>query len=64
MDKAGPSAQEPGIQTPLKSVLVISGGEGYIDFRMGRSLVLWAPFLPFCDVDFHSRKQETQIRDF
>nr|XP_005890329.1 PREDICTED: C-Jun-amino-terminal kinase-interacting protein 4 isoform X1 [Bos mutus] len=35
VDKAGPSAQEPGIQTPLKSVLVISGGEGYIDFRMG-----------------------------
>ncbi|EAW94571.1 C-Jun-amino-terminal kinase-interacting protein 4 isoform X2 [Homo sapiens] len=34
-DKAGPSAQEPGSQTPLKSMLVISGGEGYIDFRMG-----------------------------
>ncbi|KAG8129116.1 hypothetical protein E2320_016086 [Naja naja] len=29
------SAQEPNSQTPLKSVLVISGGEGYIDFRMG-----------------------------
>ncbi|OWK14336.1 SPAG9, partial [Cervus elaphus hippelaphus] len=35
VDRAGPSAQEPGAQTPLKSVLVISGGEGYIDFRMG-----------------------------
>uniref|UniRef100_A0A8C0TYK9 C-Jun-amino-terminal kinase-interacting protein 4 n=1 Tax=Canis lupus familiaris TaxID=9615 RepID=A0A8C0TYK9_CANLF len=34
-DKAGPSTQEPGSQTPLKSMLVISGGEGYIDFRMG-----------------------------
>ncbi|XP_055984165.1 C-Jun-amino-terminal kinase-interacting protein 4 isoform X4 [Sorex fumeus] len=34
-DKAGPSAQEPGSQPPLKSMLVISGGEGYIDFRMG-----------------------------
>ncbi|XP_049626929.1 C-Jun-amino-terminal kinase-interacting protein 4 isoform X4 [Suncus etruscus] len=34
-DKAGPSAQEPGNQPPLKSMLVISGGEGYIDFRMG-----------------------------
>uniref|UniRef100_A0A2K5VDW4 C-Jun-amino-terminal kinase-interacting protein 4 n=1 Tax=Macaca fascicularis TaxID=9541 RepID=A0A2K5VDW4_MACFA len=34
-DKAGPSAQEPVSQTPLKSMLVISGGEGYIDFRMG-----------------------------
>ncbi|XP_047615065.1 C-Jun-amino-terminal kinase-interacting protein 4 isoform X5 [Phacochoerus africanus] len=34
-DKVGPSAQEPGSQTPLKSMLVISGGEGYIDFRMG-----------------------------
>ncbi|XP_045344323.1 C-Jun-amino-terminal kinase-interacting protein 4 isoform X4 [Leopardus geoffroyi] len=34
-DRAGPSAQEPGSQTPLKSMLVISGGEGYIDFRMG-----------------------------
>uniref|UniRef100_A0A8J8YS73 C-Jun-amino-terminal kinase-interacting protein 4 n=1 Tax=Callithrix jacchus TaxID=9483 RepID=A0A8J8YS73_CALJA len=34
-EKAGPSAQEPGSQTPLKSMLVISGGEGYIDFRMG-----------------------------
>ncbi|XP_070596132.1 C-Jun-amino-terminal kinase-interacting protein 4 isoform X2 [Erythrolamprus reginae] len=29
------SAQEPNNQTPLKSILVISGGEGYIDFRMG-----------------------------
>lgn len=36
-DKAGPPAQEPGSQTPLKSMLVISGGEGYIDFRMGKS---------------------------
>ncbi|XP_067570887.1 C-Jun-amino-terminal kinase-interacting protein 4 isoform X7 [Pseudorca crassidens] len=35
VDRAGPSAQEPGSQTPLKSMLVISGGEGYIDFRMG-----------------------------
>ncbi|GAB1296672.1 C-Jun-amino-terminal kinase-interacting protein 4 [Apodemus speciosus] len=34
-DKAGSSAQEPSSQTPLKSMLVISGGEGYIDFRMG-----------------------------
>ncbi|XP_004764900.1 C-Jun-amino-terminal kinase-interacting protein 4 isoform X1 [Neovison vison] len=34
-DKAGPSTQEPGSQAPLKSMLVISGGEGYIDFRMG-----------------------------
>lgn len=39
-DKAGPSAQEPGSQTPSKSMLVISGGEGYIDFRMGKS-VFW-----------------------
>ncbi|XP_043353527.1 C-Jun-amino-terminal kinase-interacting protein 4 isoform X4 [Dermochelys coriacea] len=29
------SAQEFFSQTPLKSMLVISGGEGYIDFRMG-----------------------------
>ncbi|XP_015671190.1 C-Jun-amino-terminal kinase-interacting protein 4 isoform X2 [Protobothrops mucrosquamatus] len=29
------STQEPNSQAPLKSVLVISGGEGYIDFRMG-----------------------------
>ncbi|KAB1265131.1 C-Jun-amino-terminal kinase-interacting protein 4, partial [Camelus dromedarius] len=35
VDKAGPSPQEPGNQMPLKSMLVISGGEGYIDFRMG-----------------------------
>uniref|UniRef100_A0A8C8R9Z1 Sperm associated antigen 9 n=1 Tax=Pelusios castaneus TaxID=367368 RepID=A0A8C8R9Z1_9SAUR len=28
-------AQESFSQTPLKSMLVISGGEGYIDFRMG-----------------------------
>lgn len=34
-DRAGPSAQEPGSQAPLKAMLVISGGEGYIDFRMG-----------------------------
>nr|XP_040124894.1 C-Jun-amino-terminal kinase-interacting protein 4 isoform X1 [Ictidomys tridecemlineatus] len=34
-DKAGPSAPESSSQTPLKSMLVISGGEGYIDFRMG-----------------------------
>ncbi|MEJ1272199.1 sperm associated antigen 9 [Cricetulus griseus] len=34
-DKAGSSTQEPSTQTPLKSMLVISGGEGYIDFRMG-----------------------------
>lgn len=31
------SAQEPNSQTPLKSILVISGGEGYIDFRMGKN---------------------------
>lgn len=31
------STQEPNSQTPLKSVLVISGGEGYIDFRMGKN---------------------------
>lgn len=37
-DKAGPSAQDPGSQTPLKSMLVLSGGEGYIDFRMGKSV--------------------------
>ncbi|XP_023573662.1 C-Jun-amino-terminal kinase-interacting protein 4 isoform X3 [Octodon degus] len=34
-DKVGPSAQASGSQVPLKSMLVISGGEGYIDFRMG-----------------------------
>nr|XP_020670581.1 C-Jun-amino-terminal kinase-interacting protein 4 isoform X4 [Pogona vitticeps] len=34
-DKAALSAQEPNSQAPLKSMLVISGGEGYIDFRMG-----------------------------
>ena len=39
-DKAGSSAQEPSSQTPLKSMLVISGGEGYIDLRMGKALVL------------------------
>ncbi|XP_074117889.1 C-Jun-amino-terminal kinase-interacting protein 4 isoform X1 [Sminthopsis crassicaudata] len=33
-DKPGPPAQESS-QNPLKSMLVISGGEGYIDFRMG-----------------------------
>ncbi|XP_043818869.1 C-Jun-amino-terminal kinase-interacting protein 4 isoform X4 [Dromiciops gliroides] len=33
-DKPGPPAQESS-QSPLKSMLVISGGEGYIDFRMG-----------------------------
>lgn len=37
-DKAAPSAQEPNSQSPLKSMLVISGGEGYIDFRMGMHL--------------------------
>ncbi|KAJ7315956.1 hypothetical protein JRQ81_002118, partial [Phrynocephalus forsythii] len=34
-DKAAISAPEPNSQSPLKSMLVISGGEGYIDFRMG-----------------------------
>ncbi|XP_012892181.1 PREDICTED: C-Jun-amino-terminal kinase-interacting protein 4 [Dipodomys ordii] len=34
-DKAVSSSQESGSQTPVKSMLVISGGEGYIDFRMG-----------------------------
>ncbi|XP_029456515.1 C-Jun-amino-terminal kinase-interacting protein 4 isoform X2 [Rhinatrema bivittatum] len=34
-EKSGPSAQESSSQNPLRSVLVISGGEGYIDFRMG-----------------------------
>ncbi|XP_062976279.1 C-Jun-amino-terminal kinase-interacting protein 4 isoform X2 [Elgaria multicarinata webbii] len=34
-DKTTLSAQEPNSQAPLKSMLVISGGEGYIDFRMG-----------------------------
>lgn len=26
---------------PLKSMLVISGGEGYIDFRMGKWVSFW-----------------------
>ncbi|XP_054832165.1 C-Jun-amino-terminal kinase-interacting protein 4 isoform X1 [Eublepharis macularius] len=34
-DKMTLSAQESNNQAPLKSMLVISGGEGYIDFRMG-----------------------------
>ncbi|CAI5765920.1 C-Jun-amino-terminal kinase-interacting protein 4 isoform X1 [Podarcis lilfordi] len=34
-DKSAVSAQESNSQAPLKSMLVISGGEGYIDFRMG-----------------------------
>uniref|UniRef100_A0A8D0H1Z7 Sperm associated antigen 9 n=1 Tax=Sphenodon punctatus TaxID=8508 RepID=A0A8D0H1Z7_SPHPU len=34
-DKTVLSAQESASQIPLKSMLVISGGEGYIDFRMG-----------------------------
>uniref|UniRef100_W5MYQ3 C-Jun-amino-terminal kinase-interacting protein 4 n=1 Tax=Lepisosteus oculatus TaxID=7918 RepID=W5MYQ3_LEPOC len=35
-DKPGSSASEPSSQDKLvKSVLVLSGGEGYIDFRMG-----------------------------
>ncbi|XP_069050544.1 C-Jun-amino-terminal kinase-interacting protein 4 isoform X2 [Lepisosteus oculatus] len=35
-DKPGSSAPEPSSQDKLvKSVLVLSGGEGYIDFRMG-----------------------------
>lgn len=33
-------AQESFNQSPLKSMLVISGGEGYIDFRMGKKY--WA----------------------
>ncbi|XP_061232991.1 C-Jun-amino-terminal kinase-interacting protein 4 isoform X5 [Neopsephotus bourkii] len=32
---ADKAAQESFNQSPLKSMLVISGGEGYIDFRMG-----------------------------
>ncbi|KAL2297745.1 hypothetical protein Nmel_016308 [Mimus melanotis] len=32
---ADKQAQESFNQSPLKSILVISGGEGYIDFRMG-----------------------------
>uniref|UniRef100_A0A674GUY6 Sperm associated antigen 9 n=1 Tax=Taeniopygia guttata TaxID=59729 RepID=A0A674GUY6_TAEGU len=32
---ADKQAQESSNQSPLKSMLVISGGEGYIDFRMG-----------------------------
>ncbi|XP_028935720.1 C-Jun-amino-terminal kinase-interacting protein 4 isoform X2 [Ornithorhynchus anatinus] len=33
-DKPG-ATQEPSGQSPAKSMLVMSGGEGYIDFRMG-----------------------------
>lgn len=33
---ANKQAQESFNQSPLKSMLVISGGEGYIDFRMGK----------------------------
>lgn len=33
---ADKQAQESFNQSPLKSMLVISGGEGYIDFRMGK----------------------------
>lgn len=33
---ADKQAQESFNQCPLKSMLVISGGEGYIDFRMGK----------------------------
>uniref|UniRef100_A0A452RUM5 Sperm associated antigen 9 n=1 Tax=Ursus americanus TaxID=9643 RepID=A0A452RUM5_URSAM len=65
-DKAGPSTQEPGSQTPLKSMLVISGGEGYIDFRMGKSWVLGARS-PLCSVTWiftHSEQETTLISDF
>ncbi|XP_058848457.1 C-Jun-amino-terminal kinase-interacting protein 4-like isoform X12 [Acipenser ruthenus] len=34
-DKAGPSTSEQPSQELMKSLLVMSGGEGYIDFRMG-----------------------------
>ncbi|RXM36805.1 C-Jun-amino-terminal kinase-interacting protein 4 [Acipenser ruthenus] len=34
-DKAGPSSSEQPSQELMKSLLVMSGGEGYIDFRMG-----------------------------
>ncbi|XP_066560850.1 C-Jun-amino-terminal kinase-interacting protein 4 isoform X2 [Amia ocellicauda] len=34
-DKPGPPASDPSSQDLVKSVLVMSGGEGYIDFRMG-----------------------------
>ncbi|XP_066469437.1 C-Jun-amino-terminal kinase-interacting protein 4 isoform X2 [Tiliqua scincoides] len=34
-DRTALSAQESNSQAPLKSMLVLSGGEGYIDFRMG-----------------------------
>nr|XP_033816391.1 C-Jun-amino-terminal kinase-interacting protein 4 isoform X3 [Geotrypetes seraphini] len=34
-EKLGQSASESTSQSPLRSVLVMSGGEGYIDFRMG-----------------------------
>lgn len=35
LDKAGSPAQDTPSQQPLSSMLVMSGGEGYIDFRMG-----------------------------
>ncbi|XP_051774747.1 C-Jun-amino-terminal kinase-interacting protein 4-like isoform X3 [Erpetoichthys calabaricus] len=34
-EKPGPSTSESPVQELVKSVLVMSGGEGYIDFRMG-----------------------------
>ncbi|KAK6479821.1 C-Jun-amino-terminal kinase-interacting protein 4-like isoform X6 [Huso huso] len=34
-DKAGPSTSEQPSQELMKSLLVMSGGEGYIDFRIG-----------------------------
>ncbi|MGH0139871.1 UNVERIFIED_CONTAM: hypothetical protein FKN15_072125 [Acipenser sinensis] len=34
-DKAGPSSSDQPCQELMKSLLVMSGGEGYIDFRMG-----------------------------
>ncbi|MGH0146845.1 UNVERIFIED_CONTAM: hypothetical protein FKN15_009423 [Acipenser sinensis] len=36
-DKAGPSTSEQPSQELMKSLLVMSGGEGYIDFRMGKT---------------------------
>ncbi|XP_078257623.1 C-Jun-amino-terminal kinase-interacting protein 4-like isoform X2 [Rhinoraja longicauda] len=34
-EKLGPAASDSSGQSPVLSVLVMSGGEGYIDFRMG-----------------------------
>ncbi|KAJ8246359.1 hypothetical protein GJAV_G00266860 [Gymnothorax javanicus] len=35
LDKPSPAPSDPAAQEPARSVLVMSGGEGYIDFRMG-----------------------------